>query len=141
VQKALHFVLYAALVVLWMWTLEAIGSRAIRALLSVTIAIGLGAVLEWCQLSVPGRFGSFTDVLLNSSGAIAGLLLALLLLQAAMASFPGANDGLQSPTSRGHAFPVPARRPSLSTHSIVFALMFEKRLSTPRLFTAVTANS
>jgi hypothetical protein len=80
VQKALHFVIYAALVVLWMWTLEAIGSRAIRALLSVTIAIGLGAVLEWYQLSVPGRFGSFADVLLNSAGAIVGLVLALLLI-------------------------------------------------------------
>lgn len=80
VQKALHVAIYAALVVLWMWTLDAIGSRAFRALLSVTLAIILGAVLEWCQLSVPGRFGSFTDVLLNSAGAVAGLLLALLLL-------------------------------------------------------------
>ena len=80
VQKALHFVIYAALVVLWMWTLEAVGSRTLRALLSVTLAIGLGAVLEWYQLSVPGRFGSLTDVLLNSAGAIIGLLLAILLL-------------------------------------------------------------
>ena len=80
VQKALHVAIYAALVLLWMWALEAIGSRALRALLSVTFAIGLGALLEWYQLSVPGRFGSFTDVLLNSAGAIAGLLLALILL-------------------------------------------------------------
>ena len=80
VQKALHFVIYAALVVLWMWTLDTIGSLTLRALLSVMLAIGLGAILEWYQLSVPGRFGSFTDVLLNSAGAIAGLLLALLLL-------------------------------------------------------------
>lgn len=80
VQKALHFVIYAALVVLWMWTLDTIGPRSLRALLSVMLAIGLGAILEWYQLSVPGRFGSITDVLLNSAGAIAGLLLALLLL-------------------------------------------------------------
>lgn len=80
VQKALHFVIYAALVVLWMWTLDTIGPRSLRALLSVMLAIGLGAILEWYQLSVPGRFGSITDVLLNSVGAIAGLLLALLLL-------------------------------------------------------------
>jgi hypothetical protein len=80
VQKVLHVVMYAALVVLWMWALEATGSRMPRALLSVTLAIGLGAVLEWCQLSVPGRFGSFADVLLNSAGAIAGLLLAMILL-------------------------------------------------------------
>jgi glycopeptide antibiotics resistance protein len=80
VQKALHFVIYAALAVLLMWTLDAIGSRTVRALLSATLAVALGAVLEWYQLSVPGRFGSFTDVLLNSAGAMAGLLLALLLL-------------------------------------------------------------
>ena len=80
VQKALHVVIYAALVVLWMWALEAVGSRTLRAVLSVTLAIGLGAILEWCQLSVPGRFGSFTDVLLNSAGAFIGLLLAMLLL-------------------------------------------------------------
>lgn len=80
-QKILHVVMYAALVVLWMWPLEeAIGSRALRGLLSVTLAIGLGAILEWCQLSVPGRFASFTDVLLNSAGAIAGLLIAIILL-------------------------------------------------------------
>jgi glycopeptide antibiotics resistance protein len=80
VQKALHFVIYAALVMLWMWTLEGIRSRSLRALLSVALAIGLGAVLECYQLSVPGRFGSFADVLLNSAGAIAGLLLAMILL-------------------------------------------------------------
>jgi VanZ family protein len=80
VQKALHFVIYAALAVLLMWTLDAIGSRTVRALLSATLAVALGAALEWYQLSVPGRFGSFTDVLLNSAGAMAGLLLALLLL-------------------------------------------------------------
>ena len=80
VQKALHVVMYAVLVVLFMWTLEAVGSRTLRALLGVTLAIGLGAFLEWYQLSVPGRFGSLTDVMLNSAGAIAGLLLAILLL-------------------------------------------------------------
>jgi hypothetical protein len=80
VQKVLHLVIYAALVMLWMWALEAVGSRSLRAVLSVTLAIGLGAVLEWYQLSVPGRFGTLTDVLLNSAGAFIGLLLAMLLL-------------------------------------------------------------
>lgn len=80
VQKALHVAIYAALVVLWMWTFEAIGSRVSRALLSVFLAMVLGAVLEWYQLYVPGRYGTLTDVLLNGVGAVAGLLLAIILL-------------------------------------------------------------
>jgi hypothetical protein len=80
VQKALHIVIYAALVVLCMWALEAVDSLTLRAVLSVTLATGLGAVLEWYQLSVPGRFGTLTDIFLNSVGAFVGLLLAMLLL-------------------------------------------------------------
>ena len=80
IQKAMHVAMYAALVVLWMWTLEAVGSRALRALLSVILAIGLGALLEWRQLYVAGRFGTLTDVLLNSAGAVIGLVLAILFL-------------------------------------------------------------
>mgnify|MGYP001821846347 FL=1 len=76
----MHVAMYAALVVLWMWTLEAVGSRALRALLSVILAIGLGALLEWRQLYVAGRFGTLTDVLLNSAGAVIGLVLAILFL-------------------------------------------------------------
>ena len=80
IQKTMHVAIYAALVVLWMWTLEAVGSRALRALLSVVLAIGLGALLEWCQLYVAGRFGTLTDVLLNSAGAVIGLVLAIVFL-------------------------------------------------------------
>jgi hypothetical protein len=80
VQKTMHVAIYAALVVLWMWTLEAIGSRALRALLSVLLAIGLGALLEWGQLYVAGRFGTLSDVILNGVGALLGLVLAIVLL-------------------------------------------------------------
>jgi len=80
VQKILHVVIYAMLVVLSMWMLEFLGSRALGGLLSVMVAIGLGVLLEWCQLSVPGRYGTFSDILLNGAGAGAGLLLALILL-------------------------------------------------------------
>lgn len=79
-QKSFHIAIYAALVVLCMWTLESVGSRSLRALLSVLFAISLGALLEWHQLSVPGRFGTLTDVLLNCVGAVAGLLLVLILM-------------------------------------------------------------
>ena len=80
VQKTMHVAIYAALVVLWMWALEAVGSRALRALLGFILAIGLGALLEWCQLYVAGRFGTLSDVLLNGVGALLGLLMAIFLL-------------------------------------------------------------
>ena len=80
VQKLMHLVIYAALVVLWAWTLEAIESRAVRLLLAFLIAIGLGSMLEWYQTKIPGRFGTIVDALLNAFGAVAGLLAALVLL-------------------------------------------------------------
>jgi len=80
VQKLMHFVIYAALVGLWAWTLEAIESRFIRFLLAFLIAISLGSALEWYQTRVPGRFGTLVDALLNALGAIAGLLAALVIL-------------------------------------------------------------
>ena len=80
VQKLMHVVIYAALVGLWAWTLEAIESRFIRFLLAFLIAISLGSALEWYQTRVPGRFGTLVDALLNALGAIAGLLAALVIL-------------------------------------------------------------
>ena len=80
VQKALHVGIYATLAILWMWTLEPFESRWLRMALSLIGTAGLGAVLEWYQTTVPGRYGSLFDVLLNLIGAILGLLIALLLL-------------------------------------------------------------
>ena len=79
-QKLMHIVIYAALVGLWAWTLEAIESRVLRLLLAFLIAVSLGSVLEWYQTKVPGRFGTIVDALLNVLGAIAGLLAALVIL-------------------------------------------------------------
>ena len=80
VQKLMHFVIYAALVGLWAWTLEAIESRPLRFLLAFLLAVSLGSVLEWYQTKIPGRFGNLVDALLNALGAIAGLLAALVIL-------------------------------------------------------------
>ena len=81
VQKVLHVGIYAVLAMLWMWTLEPIEARWLRAAAALVITVGLGAVLEWYQTLVPGRYGSIIDVLLNLIGAILGLLAALLLLR------------------------------------------------------------
>ena len=79
IQKAMHVGVYAALAVLWMWTLESVESRVMRISLTLVATVGLGAILEWQQTRVPGRFGTVADVLLNMLGAILGLFAALLL--------------------------------------------------------------
>lgn len=80
IQKAMHITSYAILAVLWMWTLASVESRFVRIALVLVLTVGLGALLEWQQTRVPGRFGSVTDVLLNTLGAVAGLIVAILLL-------------------------------------------------------------
>lgn len=79
-QKFMHFLVYAGLAWLWAWTLESIEHRWLRLAIAFALAVGLGAALEWYQTRVPGRFGTLLDVLLNSAGALAGLIAALLLL-------------------------------------------------------------
>jgi len=79
-QKIMHVVIYAALVVLWAWTLEAIASRNLRLFLAFVMAVSIGSALEWYQTQVPGRFGTLVDALLNVVGAIVGLVVALLIL-------------------------------------------------------------
>lgn len=79
-QKILHVIVYAALAMLWMWTLERIPSSPIRIATALTITVATGASLEWYQTTVPGRFGTLTDVILNAGGAISGVIIALLLL-------------------------------------------------------------
>jgi hypothetical protein len=79
-QKLMHVAVYAALALLWMWTLESIESRIVRITLVIIATVGMGAVLEWQQIRVPGRFGSIFDVALNALGAIVGLAVALLFL-------------------------------------------------------------
>ena len=79
-QKLMHFLLYAGLTWLWAWTLEGIAPRWLRLAIAFTLTVGLGAALEWYQTRVPGRFGTLLDALLNAAGAIAGLVVALLIL-------------------------------------------------------------
>jgi VanZ family protein len=79
-QKLMHGVTYATLTLLWMWTLEKINSVPLRMALAFTLSVGIGAVLEWYQTSVPGRFGTLMDAILNAVGSIVGLIAALFLL-------------------------------------------------------------
>jgi len=79
-QKLLHVCFYAVLMLLLVWTLENIQIRTYRYLVSYVIAVSFGAVMEWFQTRVPGRFGTIHDVALNASGAAIGFLVAIFLL-------------------------------------------------------------
>lgn len=80
-QKLSHVVAYAVLAMLLMWTLDRMPSSiATRVGLVLAITVLTGAGLEWYQTSVPGRFGSLADVILNAGGALTGLLVAVFLL-------------------------------------------------------------
>lgn len=79
-QKILHVCLYGVLTLLLVWALDGIQSKTYRFLIAMIIAVVFGAVMEWCQTKVPGRFGNVHDVALNSVGAAFGLLAAVFLL-------------------------------------------------------------
>ena len=80
VQKVLHVVTYAILATLWMWTLAGIENLPRRIAISFVLAVLLGVALEWYQTTVPGRYGSIFDILLNTLGVVAGLVVAVFLL-------------------------------------------------------------
>lgn len=79
-QKVLHVCFYGVLALLLVWTLDGIQPRTYRFLIALTIAVAFGAVMEWCQTRVPGRYGTAYDVALNAAGAALGLLAAIFLL-------------------------------------------------------------
>jgi VanZ family protein len=80
VQKVLHIVTYAALAMLLMWTLERVPSMPTRVATALAITIATGVGLEWYQTTVPGRYGTLTDIILNIGGAVSGVILALVFL-------------------------------------------------------------
>lgn len=89
IQKLMHLLVYAALAALWVWTLRG-GRRNRRTfLLALALAFGEGALLEWAQVAIPGRFGTLVDVLINAAGAACGLLAARLWLRRRAQRHPG----------------------------------------------------
>ena len=79
-QKLMHVAMYASLTFVCVWALEDVGSRFLRLALAVAFTITLGATLEWYQISVPGRFGTLLDVILNVGGTIIGIMAVMLVL-------------------------------------------------------------
>lgn len=73
-QNAMHFVLYGLLTLFWAAALE----RYKRPILwAATLAIGIGVLLEYAQLFVPGRYSSLLDIGLNTAGVLIGILVAI----------------------------------------------------------------
>ena len=75
-QNTLHVPAYALLAMLIgralrLWTL----SVAAAGILAFATATAFGVFDEWHQLSVPGRYGTATDVVLNVVGAALGIWL------------------------------------------------------------------
>jgi len=75
-QNVLHVPVYAGLAWLWRWALSGLIRTALPAvLLAILLTVGFGIFDEWYQLSVPGRYASVTDALLDVAGALLGALL------------------------------------------------------------------
>lgn len=82
VQKVLHIIAYGMLAVSTMWTMDDIFRFSTRVALILITTTAFGALLEWQQISVPGRYGSMFDILINAVGAILGIMAARHFLQA-----------------------------------------------------------
>ncbi len=78
-QNLLHIPLFGGLAGCWHWALKpwiiGVNSRIVVAFIFTTL---YSFADEYHQLSVPGRFGSFTDLGLNAIGSI--LILAMIAL-------------------------------------------------------------
>lgn len=77
IRKCAHFSEYAVLGISAMYALtKLVRSRFLLILFSEIISFLYACTDEWHQYHVPGRYGTFSDVLIDSAGAITGILLA-----------------------------------------------------------------
>ena len=74
-QNLLHVPLYAGLATSWLWALNAYPLKSHTYLASAFVLTLLWAIAdETYQLSVPGRYGSLTDLALNALGAFLAVM-------------------------------------------------------------------
>ena len=79
-QKFLHVIAYGTMAALCTWTLADLFSSPTRTVVAFVVTVTLGSLLEWYQKSIPGRFGTLGDAVLNAFGATIGLIIANVLL-------------------------------------------------------------
>ena len=76
-QNLLHVPVYAGLATCWLWALRAYPLQSHTYLASAFVLTLLWAIAdETYQLSVPGRYGSLTDLALNALGAFLAVMYA-----------------------------------------------------------------
>lgn len=76
ITNLMHVPMYGALTLVSLHYFECIRfSRLGGAVVSLLIAMALGALVEVLQMYVPGRFGSLSDIGLNAAGIAGGLIL------------------------------------------------------------------
>lgn len=76
-QNALHVPAYAALGWAWWWALRGwLPKPTSPIVFALILSVAYGVFDEWHQSFVPGRYSSFTDVMLDIVGALSGLALA-----------------------------------------------------------------
>lgn len=69
-QNLLHIPLYAGLCYVWFWALSGMNHSVLeRCFGAIAVTVVFGVFDEWHQMIVPGRYGSLTDMMLNSLGA------------------------------------------------------------------------
>ena len=71
IQNLLHIPAYGLLALLWILTLVRHGIAKYRSMwMAILLSSAYGAVIEFFQILIPGRFASFTDFLLNVTGIL-----------------------------------------------------------------------
>ena len=80
VRKIAYFGEYAVLGTLWLLCLYSFFRKKVYSFLAFAICVLISIIDESIQLFVPGRVGSISDVLLDSSGALFAILIVTLIL-------------------------------------------------------------
>ena len=72
-QKALHFVVYMVLGYAWARAFDQLALSTLTVLvMASSLSAGFGALIEWYQLRIPGRYGTWRDVFIDAAGALLG---------------------------------------------------------------------
>jgi len=74
ITNLMHVPMYGVLTLVSLYYFECIRfSRPGGAVVSALIAMAVGVVVEVLQIYVPGRYGSFSDIGLNTVGMVGGI--------------------------------------------------------------------
>ena len=68
IQNLLHIPVFAGLAYSWFWALSATKKFSPSLFLAVIFALAYAGIDEFYQTTVPGRFGSWTDLIFDAIG-------------------------------------------------------------------------